>query len=791
METSLVSLSRTLEERRANQGRLESLVGASPIVMFTCQAGGYFAATFVTQGVRALWGYEPQDFLNQPRFWADRIHPDDASGVFRHLAEVLERGTHRYDCRFRAKSGEYRWTHVELRLVRDAAGEPLEIAGYCFDVTEQKMTEAALRESEARQKIIFNSTTDLQVLYRVEPGNAFITEAVNRAFIENFQSRIGRNAADFLERDFGDLLTATGLLLEQIEAHRSLYRQAVADKATLRFDTPLSELRDAMEVSIFPVMDRQGKCTHLLWNGRNISKRVQAEAARRESEARYALVTEAIHEGIFDWNILTDAYYLSPRYKEILGYRDDELPNASESFFGRIHPDDRERMAEAVERYSQDVTQDRFVDELRLEHRDGTYRRVVSRGRIVRDEKGETIRVVGAIGDMTERLESAAQLAASEKRLRDILNSLFGFVALFTLDCRLIECNRPPLETAGLKLEEMLGAVFWETPGWSRHPIEQAKVRDMMMRAAGGELVRFESTLQSPNRRPMVVDMTFGPLRDQHGTVCNIIGHSVDITARKQAEAESLQAKEAAESANRAKSEFLANMSHEIRTPMNGIIGLTEVLLDTSLDAEQREYLTLVQGSAESLLVIINDILDVSKIEAGKLSLERREFDLRAVVLDMLKGLRVTAGAKGLTLACDVDPDVPALLRGDPGRLRQILVNLVGNAIKFTDRGEVLVAIKRSSESADALHFSVRDSGIGIPAEKQSLIFEAFTQVDGSFTRRFGGTGLGLTIASRLIQMMDGRIWVESEEGHGSTFHFTARMEPHPNPGNPIGPAGL
>ena len=781
MDTSLTSLAQHLDTGRSRLERLESLVSASPIVMFTCKAGGDFAATFVTEGVRALWGYQPEDFLQHPRFWSDRVHPDDVSAVYGHLAQVLAGEARRYDYRFRIQSGEYRWMHDELRLVRDAAGQAVEIAGYCFDITEQKLAEAALRDSEARQKVIFNSTSDLQGLFRVEPGNVFITEAVNRALTENFQLRMGQVAADFLGKDFSDLLAATGLPPEKIEARRLAYSQAADGRKILRFDTPSSDLRDALEISIYPVLDEQGNCSHLLWNGRNISKRKQAEAARQESEARYALVTEAIHEGIFDWNIITDVYYLSPRYKEILGYRDDELPNGPGSFFGRIHPDDSARMEAAVQRYSQELDQDRFVDELRLKHRDGTYRWVVSRGRIVRNQRGEPVRIVGAIGDMTERLESAAKLAAGEKRLREIIDSLFGFVGLFSLEGNLIDCNRTAVESAGLSMEDVQGKLFWETQGWNGDLEEQAQVRKMMMRAATGEVVRFETKVLDRNQQRVVIDFTFGPLRDQQGTICNIVGHGVDITARKQAEVELLRAKETAEFASRAKSEFLANMSHEIRTPMNGIIGLTEVLLDTKLDADQHEYLTLVQGSAAALLTIINDILDVSKIEAGKLRLELRAFDLRELVLDTLRALRVAAGAKSLSLVCKVEPDVPTLVRGDSGRLRQILVNLIGNAIKFTDRGEVSVSIKGSPDGADALCFSVRDSGIGIPAEKQAVIFEAFTQVDGSFTRRFGGTGLGLTIASRLTQMMGGRIWVESKEGHGSTFHFTARLEQVPS----------
>ncbi|HYE88129.1 MAG TPA: response regulator, partial [Vicinamibacterales bacterium] len=367
-------------------------------------------------------------------------------------------------------------------------------------------------------------------------------------------------------------------------------------------------------------------------------------------------------------------------------------------------------------------------------------------------------------------MRQAQELETTEQRYRMLFERSLAGVYRATLDGRFLDCNDACANVFGYASREALLA----NP--MQHGFVDAAERDRFVERLleTGSVSHFERTLKRPDGGTAWVLESATLISAAGGLPAIVEGTLIDITGLKEGQTELRRAKEDAEAANRAKSEFLANMSHEIRTPMNGIIGMTELVLDTALSAEQKEHLNTLRASAEQLLSLLNDILDFSKVESGKLDFECVPFSVRDVVSDAMRPLVLSADQKDIELIIDVHERVPDGILGDPVRVRQVLSNLVSNAIKFTERGHVVVRVT-GEEHRDRvrLHFSVTDTGIGIPIEQQASIFEAFKQADGSTTRRYGGTGLGLAISSTLVRLMGGRIWVESALGVGSIFHFT------------------
>jgi PAS domain S-box-containing protein len=575
------------------------------------------------------------------------------------------------------------------------------------------------------------------------------------------------------------------------------------------------------------IFDREGNVKWILSRGRglfaedgsvrcleglniDITRQKQAEEELRKVNERLDLAFRGSNVGVWE-NDMTGGDYRSGRVHctnimEQLGHPTPETPLDWATLAASIHPEDRGRVEQTLRDYLAGKTAEYSV-ELRARHRDGSYRWMLSRGVLVRDAGGRPVRFVGTRIDITPLKRIEEERSRLTHQLRSLLESTGEGIYGIDLDGRCTFINRSGAELLGYAPEQVLGRDMHGLVHHSRNdgsPYPAGECPIYQAARVGTSCRISHEVLWRRDGKSFPAEYSSFPIID-NGSRRGAVVTFTDINQRKQAEEELKKARDAAEQASRAKSDFLAHVSHEIRTPLNAILGMNELALDAAVSEQQRKQLAVVQSSAEVLLEVINDLLDFSKIEAGKLELDRAPFSLRALVHDTLRSLALRAHRKGLELVGHLHPEVPDAFVGDAGRLRQVLTNLVGNAIKFTGEGEIVVRAEalvvddgtergemagpvatRSLGTVSAqsppctLLFSVRDTGIGIPREKQQKIFEAFEQADTSTTRRYGGTGLGLSIASRLVGLMGGRIAVESAPGRGSTFLFTARLHQPP-----------
>jgi len=512
-------------------------------------------------------------------------------------------------------------------------------------------------------------------------------------------------------------------------------------------------------------------------------ERRRVEARLKISDERLRLALDSTHIGIFEWNVPAGHVYYSPGLWSLVGYDHARMPSTVEAWQAFIHPDDLPAYHRRVE--SQLGGREAFIDpEYRVRARTGEWRWVYTRSKIVAaTPEGAPTRIIGTVQDVTARHEAGEALRESQaatRKLSLVAARTDNLVIICTPSGRIEWVN----ESFSRIMEYPLAEVAGRSPldfmiGPEANPRATAHLGDAITHGHGAST---DIVSYSKSGRKYNLQVEIQPVRNDDGVLENLIIMLADITTRVETEDALRRAKAEADAASRAKSEFLASMSHEIRTPMNGVIGMTSLLLETKLSHEQRDFVNTIRTSGEALLTIINDILDFSKIESGKMELERLPFDLGVCVEETLDLFSLEAATKRIDLAYTLGPGVPVWINGDVTRLRQVLVNLVNNAVKFTPAGSISIEVQRLPAPADAagpvrLEFAVRDTGIGIAPDRVDRLFKVFSQVDSSTTRKYGGTGLGLAISQRLCALMGGDIRVESAVGTGSSFIFTIQTE--------------
>ena len=744
------------EALRESEGRYRSIVESARDIIYSADLSGHFI--YANPNALEATGYSELEIIGTKYLDLIPAHFRQQAEAFYKKQVLTNTASSYFEFPATRKDGKEIWLGQIVQLVK-REGRTVGIQAIARDVTERKRIEDELRENQNQLAMVIDTV------------NEGITFSDERGHFEVFNPTMERltgytkeeaNATDFSLLLYPDpdsrqrALDGLKDLLEKGEIH---------DEET----TITTKSQDQRILLVTTKLLNANGRKMFLSAYRDITERKRMEENLEANRAWLSAIFDNVGVGI---SIIdpTGRYIQANRWwTERLGYTLEELRRFTSHDI--THQDDREASRSEMQTLVQG----------RVGHYELEKRYVCKNGEVfwailavtpIRRPGGELEAVVGIISDITERKRAQEELQVSEIRFREMFDEApVGYHELDTSG-QITRVNRTELQTLGYTTEEMCGRPVWdfiEERDASQHSVLQKLAGE---RPPGRNV---ERTYRRKDGSTVPVLCEDKLLRDIEGRITGIRTTLQDITHRKRMEEELKSAKEAAEAATKAKSEFLAVMSHEIRTPMNGVIGMTDLLTQTTLTAEQSDLVDTLRVSGETLLTVINDILDFSKIESGKIELEEAPFEPRTCIEEVYDLLSQKASAKNLDLLYWIDPEVPSGIIGDKYRLRQIMFNLIGNAIKFTEKGEIFTSVKlkwRVGKTFE-LQFSVRDSGIGIPQDKLDRLFKAFMQVDSSTTRRYGGTGLGLAISMRLVELMKGKIWVESEMGKGSNFHFT------------------
>ncbi len=723
----------------------------------------------VNRAICEIVGYSADELIQKT--FQDITHPDDLNADLHHVKELLDGvvKAYRMEKRYLHRDGHVVWIHLTASLVRDPAGAPVHFVSQIEDVTLQKKLARELGESEERVRLA-TSVAGVGVWDWDLQTNRIVWDAQMFALYGLPVSADGK--VDYA-------VWADTLGPEELARQEQIFQNTLKQRGSSAREFRIRRYSDKAERTIqaseMVVKSEVGEPLRMVGVNRDVTELRQNEAILRSSEERLSNIYGAMADGLILQDANARILECNPAAERILGLSRDQIMGRTslDPIWHTVRSDGSPCPGEehpAVVTIRTGRTVRNF--EMGVSKADGSITWISINTEPLSVTNAGVREVICSFSDITERKNLEESVHRERELLRTIIDLLPSPIYLKDRDSRFLMVNqalaRCVAKDSPAQLISLCDFDLFDSDVAAAFRADDEAV------LAGIAVRGKEETTVFPNGEKRTYLTTKVPFRDAHGNITGILGSGVDITERKQLQDSLALARDEALEASRLKSEFLANMSHEIRTPMNGIVGMSELLMDSRLDDDQREMGHVIQKSAENLLGIINDILDFSKIEAGKLRIEPDEMELRTVVDDAIMLLGPLAEKRHLELRCEFDPALEGPLLGDSGRIRQVLLNLAGNAVKFTLKGSVSILIRRLEErtAERVVEVQIQDTGIGISPAAQKQLFQAFTQADGSTTRRFGGTGLGLAISRQLVELMGGEIGLVSEEGRGSTFWF-------------------